>query len=311
MTRIQQVLFQLDGHYLGHPYFVTGNALYNALARRVDDETRRSLRVSHGVFVPGEYGEYPAAASQDGYAGKLGQSLPEVASYEDLFVFRDAAQRWLLESRPRDAHNVLAVQDHGGRLAVDDTCWFGRPPGQRNRRRSMSWFVQCYVHADRDGVLPVAEDVLDGISVGGARNYGFGRLRVADSQVVDLDALEYSHVRTAAERGETFRIELMTPYVLATEYPGGDDQSIPWWWRVESGELRRRETRLADDGESYTVNTVDHGQVVRYVGDDPVATAKNGVTRVGTHSRFGFGEFRLRPACEDRVPERSGMEGDA
>ena len=161
------MLFELDGHYLGHPYFVTGNALYNALARRVDDETRRSLRVSHGVFVPGEYGEYPAAASQDGYAGKLGQSLPEVASYEDLFVFRDAAQRWLLESRPRDAHNVLAVQDHGGRLAVDDTCWFGRPPGQRNRRRSMSWFVQCYVHADRDGVLPVSEDVLDGISVGG------------------------------------------------------------------------------------------------------------------------------------------------
>jgi hypothetical protein len=28
------------------------------------------------------------------------------------------------------------------------------------------------------------------------------------------------------------------------------------------------------------------------------------VLRVGTHSRFGFGELRVRPPGEDRVPER-------
>jgi len=32
-----------------------------------------------------------------------------------------------------------------------------------------------------------------------------------------------------------------------------------------------------------------------------VSTARNGVCRVGTHSKFGFGEFRLRPAGDDRV----------
>lgn len=59
------------------------------------------------------------------------------------------------------------------------------------------------------------------------------------------------------------------------------------------------------DGEdTYAVQTVDHGQVVQYAGDDLVGTAKNGVLRVGTHSRFGFGEFRVRPAGGDRVPER-------
>ncbi|QKY19673.1 hypothetical protein B4589_004495 [Halolamina sp. CBA1230] len=316
MTRIQQVLFELEAQYLGHPYFVTGNALFNAVARRVDAATRRSLHVSHGVFLPGEYGEFPAAASQDGYAGKLGQSLPEVRSYDDLFVFRDAAQRWLLSSRPRDAHNVLDVQQHGDHVAFADTCWFGRPAELRDHRRSVSWYVHCYLHADTDGagdddgILPVDTDVLDGIRVGGARNYGFGELSVADTQLVELDALDYSRLEDADDGVE---IELVTPYVLASEQPGADAQDVPWWWRVESDavqaspggeELRRRETRLVDGDASYAVETVDHGQVVAYAGSDPVRTAKNGVTRVGTHSRFGFGELRVRPAGTDRVPGR-------
>jgi len=318
MTRIQQVLFELDGQYLGHPYFVTGNALFNALARRVDAETRRSLCVSHGVFLPGEYGAYPEQHSQDGYAGKIGQSLPEVASYEDLFVFRDPAQRWLLSSRPRDAHNALDVQMHGDRVAFDGTCWFGRPAGQRNRRRSVSWYVHCYLHdgpSDDDSV-PVAEDVLDGLQVGGARNYGFGELSLVDTQVIDLEALDFSRVTAAQSSGDGCRIELVSPYVLDSEHPSGDVQDVPWWWRVDTGEtnaasstgLRRRETRLVDGDETYVVRTVDHGQVVRYTGDDPVETAKNGILRVGTHSRLGFGEFRVRPAGEDRVPERGAAK---
>jgi hypothetical protein len=318
MTQIQQVLFEVEAQYLGHPYFVTGNALFNAIARRVDDEARRSLHVSHGVFLPGEYGEYPDDHSQDGYAGKLGQSLPAVESYADLFVFRDPAQRWLLSSRPRDAHNAHDVQVHGGRVAFDDTCWFGRPAGQRNQRRSVSWYVHCYLHSGSsgDGAVPVGEDVLDGIRVGGARNYGFGALSLVDTQLVDVDALDFSRLEAAHERGEACRLELLSPYVLETEHPSGDAQAVPWWWRVEtddlnpaSGGLRRRETRFVDGDATYAVRTVDHGQVVRYAGDDPVETARNGLLRVGTHSRFGFGEFRIRPASEDRVPERSAAAG--
>jgi len=309
VTVVQQVLFELESPYYGHPYFVTGNALFNAVASRVDERTRRSLHVSHGVFVPGEYGSFPAGHSQDGYAGKLGQSLPDVKAYEDLFVFRDSAHRWLLSSRPRDAHNVVPVQSHGGRVTFAPETWFGRPEGMRDRRRSVSWYMHCYVYSDVDGVIPVSEDVLEGLQVGGARNYGLGDVSVADTQLVDLDALDYSRVRGADE----LQLELVTPYVVASEAPDADSQSVPWWWSVPSGGLRRRETRLVNGDESYTVATVDHEQVVEYVGNDAVRTAKNGVTRVGTHSRFGFGEFRLRPSDADRVPERAVAcsEGDA
>jgi hypothetical protein len=85
---------------------------------------------------------------------------------------------------------------------------------------------------------------------------------------------------------------------------------VPWWWGVERESLRRRESRLVRDGESFSLQTVDHGQVVPYSGDDPVLTAQQGVLRVGSHSKFGYGEFRVRPASEDRVPERVTAVGD-
>jgi hypothetical protein len=218
-------------------------------------------------------------------------------------VFRDAAQRWLLQSRPRDAHNVLDVQTHGGRLAVAPECWFGRPSGQRNRRRSMSWYVQCYLH-DGGGpgadTVPVAEDVLDGVRVGGARNYGCGELSLVDTQVIDVEALDYSRVREA----DALQLELVSPYVLASECPGADGQSVPWWWD-DDGQLRRRQTRLVAGDDCYDLATIDHGQVVTYAGNRPVETAKNAVRRVGTHSKFGFGELRLRPGDADRVPARA------
>lgn len=303
MTAIQQVLFELETPYLGHPYFVTGNALATAIARRVDDAAvRQQLQVSHGQFVPGEYGNYPPDASQDGYAAKLGQSLPPVEAYEDLFVFRDAAQRWLLDSRPRDAHNALDLQHHGDRIAFADMCWFGRPEGMHNHRRSMQWYLHAYLHTDgSDAGLPLSTDVLDGLRVGGSRNYGFGRLSVADTQVVTLEDLDYSRLAAA----DAYQLDVLTPYVLRTEHPGADDQSVPWWWGVPDGGLRRRETRLVDGAETYTLATVDHGQTLTYTGSDPLATARHGVTRVGTHSRFGFGELRVRPASADRVPERT------
>jgi hypothetical protein len=323
VTVIQQVLFELDGSYLGHPYFVTGHALYNALARRVDDRVRRALQVSHGVFLPGEYGSYPEGHSESGYAGKLGSELPSVEAYEDLFLLRDGAQRWLQESRPRDAHNVQDVVSHGGRLAFAEECWFGRPERMRNHRRSVSWYVQCYLHGGRrsDDVIPVAAETLDGVRVGGARNYGFGELSVVDTQVVDLDALSFEGLAGA----EAYWVELVTPFVVASAYPGADDQDVPWWWDTQggrtgsaggSGRLRERETRLVTGDEAFRVETIDHGQVVGYDGDRAIETARNGVVRVGTHSRYGFGELRVRPAGRDRVQayaddevEDSGVEG--
>jgi hypothetical protein len=37
---------------------------------------------------------------------------------------------------------------------------------------------------------------------------------------------------------------------------------------------------------------------VKYLGDQPVETAKNGLMRVRSHSRYGFGELRVKPLNE-------------
>ncbi|GAA0539088.1 hypothetical protein ABNG02_14425 [Halorubrum ejinorense] len=310
MTTIQQLVFELSTPYAGRPYHVSGNALFQAIAADVDDRTRRELRVSHGIFSPSEYGSYPSEHSQNGYAGKLGGSLPPVESYEDLFLFRDAAQRWLQPSRPRDAQNTMDRQSHGGRLTVASESFFGVPAEQRNSKRRVKWYIHAYVHSEREGVLPLDESVLNGIQLGGARNYGFGEVSLTDSQVVDLNALSFDALRGH----DAYTIELVTPYVLQSEAPDADTQSVPYWWDTSVAavpgdsptrerRLRRREERLVGE-TAYELATVDHGQLVGYAGDDPIQTAKNGVLRVGTHARFGFGELRVRPASHDRVPER-------
>ena len=301
---IQQVLLELESDYYGRPYYVSGNALYRAIARRVDASTRGSLAVSNGVFVPGEHGGYPDEHSQSGGAPFFGAGLRPVESYEDLFLFRSAAQRWLSTTRPRDAHNTYDINVHGGRVAFSPTVQFGLPRESRNSKRTMTWYVHCYVHDDSEGsdVVPLDEDVLDGLRLGGARNYGLGETSLKDTQTVDLDALDYSPLQDAEG---SFELELVSPYVTVSEYPGADDQPVPWWWTPRPGGLRRREERLVENGDVYELETIDHGQVVGYGGPSPVETAKSGVLRVGTHSRYGFGEFRLRPVSTDRVPARA------
>jgi hypothetical protein len=322
VTKLQQVLFAVETPYYGHPYFVTGNALYHAIARRADDQTRQHLHVSHGQFVPGEYASFPDAHSNPGSAGKQGGSLPPVEQYADLFVFRDAAQRWLLDSRPRDAHNAVPLQTYGDRVVMAPTTTFGRPDGQRHRRRTVDWYVQCYLHVPegtRDEVLPVNDVVLDGLRLGGARNYGFGLFDLVDTQLVELDDLNYTRLREAASDAAPCRIELVTPYVAQSDYPDADSQPVPWWWdpSEQSGPgnysqatgMRRRAARLVADDTTYDLDVLDHGQRVGFAGDPDriVETAKNGVRRIGTHSRFGFGEVRVRPPETDRVPARDGV----
>jgi len=307
MTTIQEVLFELETDYFGHPYYVSGHALYTAIARRLDSESDvgRNLCVSNGVFLPGEYGKIVGTGGSSFYT----TGLEPVERYEELFRFRDPAQRWLLDSRPRDAHNAHTIQSHGGRLTYGPTCRFGKPPENQYSKRSVTWYLHCYLHTDGHStagtdVLPLDEETLDGLRVGGGRNYGLGALRLADTQTIDIEALDYSQLKTntSVERtdGDQYTIELLSPYVLRSHHPSGDNQSVPWWWEPPH-ELRRRTEQLVVGNDTYQLTTVDHGQLVEYAGDDPVSTAKNGLLRVGTHAKYGFGEFRLRPAGDNRV----------
>ena len=68
-------------------------------------------------------------------------------------------------------------------------------------------------------------------------------------------------------------------------------------WKESRNDLREREEKILEQRKVYRLQTVDHGQVVKYEGDRPVETAKSGILRVGTHSKYGFGGLRMKPVA--------------
>ena len=289
--RVQQINWELEMDYIGHPYYVSGNAIRHALGQQLPHEVHQHLHASHGIFAPGQFGKFPDAHSQNGVRPYLGSGLPPVESYEDLFLLRQPSQPWLLDSRPRDALNTHDVRRQSGHPALAHEMIQGQPTAARNHYQTTKWYVHAYLHADQTGILPLDESALDGLQFGGKRNYGYGVTRLKDTQIVDLEALDYSRL----EDNNAFRLELVTPFVVTSEYLNAADQEIPWWWAEERDELREREEQLLEQCEAHTLQTVDHGQVVTYEGDRPVTTAKNGIRRIGTHSKCGFGELRVTP----------------
>jgi hypothetical protein len=277
--------------YLGHPYYVSGNAIMHALGQQLPHDVHRHLNASHGVFVPGQFGTFPEEHSQSGIQPYLGSGLLDVKSYDDLFLMRQASQSWLLDSRPRDALNTHDVRVQSGHPALSHETIMGKPNSARKQQQTTRWYINAYLHADRDDILPIEERALEGLQFGGKRNYGYGITRLKDTQVVDLEALDYSRL----EDGEAFILELVTPFVLESEYPNAHDHNVPWWWKEDRRDLREREEKVLEQREVYTLQTVDHGQVVAYEGDRPVETAKSGILRVGSHSKYGFGELRVKP----------------
>jgi hypothetical protein len=294
MTVIQQILWELRMDYIGHPYYVSGNAILHALGQRLDPETHAALSASHGVFVPGQFGTFPEEHTQSGTRPYLGSGLPDVDAYDDLFLQREAMHPWLLDTRARDALNTHDLRIQGGHPALAHETIMGRREDQRKQRQTTKWYVHAYLHADDPDMLPLGESILGGLQFGGKRNYGYGEVQLKDTQMVDLDELDYSRL----EGAETYLIELLTPFVLESEYPEANDCTIPWWWAESRDELRLREEKILEQREVFRLETVDHGQVVEYLGDRPVETAKNGLQRVGSHSRYGFGELRVKPLSE-------------
>jgi CRISPR/Cas system CSM-associated protein Csm4 (group 5 of RAMP superfamily) len=115
-------------------------------------------------------------------------------------------------------------------------------------------------------------ELLEGLQFGGKRNYGYGEVELKDTQMVDLDELDYSRLEGAG----TYLVELVTPFVLKSEYLDANDRTVPWWWAENRDDLRLREGKVLEQCKVFHLETVDHGQVVKYPGDRPVETAKNG-----------------------------------
>ena len=60
------------------------------------------------------------------------------------------------------------------------------------------------------------------------------------------------------------------------------------------------EEKILEQREVFQLETVDHGQIVGYDSEEPIETAVNGITRIGSHSKYGFGEFRVKPIEKTR-----------
>ncbi|WP_192928044.1 hypothetical protein [Halococcus salsus] len=295
MTRIQQVLWELQMDYIGHPYYVSGNAILHALGQHLDSETHGALSASHGVFVPGQFGKFPKEHSQSGTRPYLGSGLPAVEAYDDLFLQREMLHPWLLDTRARDALNTHDLRIQGGHPTLAHETIMGRRENQHKQQQTTKWYVHAYLHANDSEVLPLGENVLEGLQFGGKRNYGYGVVSLKDTQIVALDDLDYSRLEDA----ETYLIKLVTPFVLRSEYPGTNDRVVPWWWAESHDDIRLREEKILEQRKVFSLETVDYGQVMRYLGNRPAETAKNGLLRIGSHSRYGFGEIRIKP-LEDR-----------
>ncbi|ERG90036.1 MAG: hypothetical protein J07HQW1_00049 [Haloquadratum walsbyi J07HQW1] len=192
MTRIQQVQWELEMDYIGHPYYVSGNAIMHALGQQLPHDVHRHLNASHGVFVPGQFGTFPEEHSQSGIRPYLGSGLPDVETYDDLFLMRQASHSWLLDSRPRDALNTHDIRVQSGHPALSHKTIMGKPDDARKQQQTTKWYINAYLHADRNDVLTLDESALDGLQFGGKRNYGYGITRLKDTQVGDLEALDYS-----------------------------------------------------------------------------------------------------------------------
>ena len=176
MTTSQQVHWELEVDYVGHPYYVSGNVILHAIAHRLAGDVPEGLQASHGFFVPGQFGTFPEEHSQTGARPSLGGVLSTVETYDDLFLFRHPTHPWLLESRPRDALNAHDVRRQSGHPALAHETIEGRPDDARKDYRTTRWYVHAFLHAgtthaDAD-VLPLDEDLLDGLQFGGKRNYG-------------------------------------------------------------------------------------------------------------------------------------------
>lgn len=76
------------------------------------------------------------------------------------------------------------------------------------------------------------------------------------------------------------------------------DQSVPWWWAESRDDLRFRQEKVLYQREVFRLKTVDHGRVATYTGNRPIETARNGLIRIGSHSRHGFGEIRVKVVSE-------------
>ncbi|ELZ13322.1 hypothetical protein C477_22740 [Haloterrigena salina JCM 13891] len=73
----------------------------------------------------------------------------------------------------------------------------------------------------------------------------------------DMRPLDYSHL----EDGEAFILELVTPFVLQSEYRKANNVDVPWWWSVDDEAQLRQQLEKVIEGATSTSNPNSSGTV--------------------------------------------------
>lgn len=166
------------------------------------------------------------------------------------------------EHDPGQQHGERLERDRDGRER-ERYAYLWRESGQRpkfHRERGHGCHVrfaplpegtQPCVPVRGQCIVALDDSCLDGLQLGRKRNYGYGTTKLKDTQVVDPAELDYSRLNTA----EDFVLELVTPFVLESEYPAAANPGVPWWWEEDREALRERLEKVWGETRSTTYNS--------------------------------------------------------
>ena len=269
-------LLEMQTHYCGNPFYVTGNAIAHAvrLNKEMTKEQKDQLSVSHGIFKT-----FPRSA---------GYTPGPPTEYEEFF------ETW---RTPRTSSPDLIVPEL--------QCYYQprsptpyvlmspvRYEGKKTPEKEQSeipTFISFYII----GLGDMDPNIFDGIQVGGKRNMGMGKTTLRHH--VRTNTSEWKGIPSEGELG----VEFITPMCLESTFPGCDAVEFPEFLNPHiSGRFRTREELLTIHSTSVKLKLLDSGQAfgLKKEFSQPPKLQKiieNGIERIGVHRKYGYGEYKV------------------
>jgi hypothetical protein len=96
----------------------------------------------------------------------MGSSLPDVESYNDLFLVPHPKPSMAARYPPSGRPERSDIRFQNGIPALAHETIMGQPDDARKQQQTTRWYVTAYLHADDPDALPLSEVVLDGLQFG-------------------------------------------------------------------------------------------------------------------------------------------------
>jgi hypothetical protein len=262
------------------------------LTARLEDDHAQALSVSPGVCLTADT-EATVTGDAEGHPDRL--PLRPVHSYEDLFRYHEAADA----ATPRQQCRVA------GDPGLDTEDVGPSQPATTGHANTQEWYYHTYVTTGCGAIAcqALTDDTVTGLQLAG-HDEG-PRVTGIDTQAIDIDALDYSHLAAADTHVCTFT----SPYVLDSAAPETDERALASWLR-QPDELDRRSMTVAVGDERFECDAIAAGQHAAYDGTSPIAVAKMGILGMGLHAEYGFGGVRVWTPGKTRTGRHDGTDGD-